>query len=240
MSDIETFPQLLKRAIKLSDKNNVEVAKELGVSPGAISHWLSGKTKVISPVHLQKLFEILPLDPDKALTALSLNTLPQKSNGQITVQGFKDNFVKIPDFASLEFSAGHGNEFYEQDLEEVDYVLYPMPFFQAYGINPEKCACYHVLGDSMEPTIKNGDRILVDKSQTDVIIDNGIYAIEIDNGLKVKRLIKQHDGSIIIKSDNSATYPNVVISAKDRDTYFKIIGRVIDSYTVHVRQIRPF
>lgn len=63
-----------------------------------------------------------------------------------------------------------------------------------------------VRGDSMEPTLKNGDMILVDNNPFTQLKD-GIYIINQDETIKVKRVEVLYDSIIKITSDNKIYEP---------------------------------
>jgi len=82
----------------------------------------------------------------------------------------------------------------------------------------------HVLGDSMEPTLSDGDEVLVDASDQGSRLRDGIYVLRADDALVVKRVTLKPGGrNITISSDNSA-YP----SWDDVDrSEIQVVGRVI-------------
>jgi hypothetical protein len=82
----------------------------------------------------------------------------------------------------------------------------------------------HVLGDSMEPTLSDGDEVLVDASDQGARLRDGIYVLRADDALVVKRVTLKPGGrKITISSDNSA-YP----SWDDVDrSEIQVVGRVI-------------
>lgn len=81
-----------------------------------------------------------------------------------------------------------------------------------------------VQGDSMSPTLSDGDDILVDRSDAAERLREGIYVLRRDDSLMVKRLaINPATRSVTIKSDNPA-YPDW----PDCDlATLAIIGRVV-------------
>ena len=81
-----------------------------------------------------------------------------------------------------------------------------------------------VLGDSMEPTLSNGDEVLVDASDHGSRLRDGIYVLRADDALVVKRIaIKPGGRQITIASDNPA-YP----TWHDMDrSDIHVVGRVI-------------
>lgn len=64
-------------------------------------------------------------------------------------------------------------------------------FMRREGLHADKCVLMRVVGDSMEPLIREGDTLLVDESEAGrTVKDNQIHVIGLDDALMVKRLIK--------------------------------------------------
>lgn len=88
----------------------------------------------------------------------------------------------------------------------------------------EMLAVITVDGDSMEPTLRPGDSVLVDLGQACPQRQDGIYVIRTDGGLHVKRLqIEFAAGKLTILSDNRQYEPQRGVSPDD----VTVIGRVI-------------
>lgn len=77
-------------------------------------------------------------------------------------------------------------------------------------------------GDSMEPTIRSGEVILIDRSQTSLRSADAIWAVTIGDIAQVKRLRPRASGAVEILSDNPAVPPDVAV-----DGELHIIGRVV-------------
>ena len=81
-----------------------------------------------------------------------------------------------------------------------------------------------VKGDSMAPTLADGDDILVDRADAMSGLRDGIYVLRLDELLMVKRIgLSPARGRVTIKSDNSAypTWDDVELAGVD------VIGRVV-------------
>ena len=81
----------------------------------------------------------------------------------------------------------------------------------------------------MEPVLFDGDKVLfrLEPDPKNVrIVDGAVYAISFCGDLKLKRLYRKADGSIIIRSDNPR-YPDETLSGEERDLLY-ILGRVIN------------
>lgn len=89
--------------------------------------------------------------------------------------------------------------------------------------DPAQLSLIRVEGDSMAPTLNNGDDIMVDSSAATSTFRDGIHVIRMDDVLMVKRLAKGPAGRLSVLSDNSAypDWPDIDGSA------VTIIGRVV-------------
>lgn len=82
-------------------------------------------------------------------------------------------------------------------------------------------------GNSMSPTIDNGDRLIVEHWDGNQIQDDKIYVFCYNNEVFVKRLSKNLD-EIIIKSDNPE-YRTRTISGKPVEELI-LIGKIIATF----------
>jgi phage repressor protein C with HTH and peptisase S24 domain len=91
------------------------------------------------------------------------------------------------------------------------------------GGSPAGLSVISVTGDSMMPTLSDGDDILVDCNDGADRLRDGIYVLRVDDMLNVKRLAMKPGGGFEIRSDNPA-YP----SWADCDlATLSVIGRVV-------------
>lgn len=93
--------------------------------------------------------------------------------------------------------------------------------------NADGLAALYAEGDSMEPTISDGARVVVDTK--DVRLREGIFAFRMGDELRVKRLRRWADG-VEVLSDNPRYDPERLSGeALDR---FAIIGRLLVAVTL--------
>lgn len=89
--------------------------------------------------------------------------------------------------------------------------------------SPQALRFIHGYGDSMDPTFADGDVLLVDSGVTDPKID-GVYVLEANDRIYIKRVRQRMDGSFEISSDN----PNVkTVDVLDGSKPVSVRGRVI-------------
>jgi phage repressor protein C with HTH and peptisase S24 domain len=92
------------------------------------------------------------------------------------------------------------------------------------GSAADELSIIRVEGDSMAPTLNDGDDILVDRAGCNEALRDGIYVLRVDDSLLVKRLAIHPLGkSVTVQSDNPA-YPDWPDCGLD-DVH--CIGRVI-------------
>ncbi|HVL30055.1 MAG TPA: S24 family peptidase [Sphingomicrobium sp.] len=92
------------------------------------------------------------------------------------------------------------------------------------GSRPDELSIIRVEGDSMAPTLNDGDDILVDRAGCTEALRDGIYVLRVDDSLLVKRLAIHPMGKrVTVQSDNPA-YPDWPDCSLDE---VHCIGRVI-------------
>lgn len=89
--------------------------------------------------------------------------------------------------------------------------------------NPANLRFIHGYGDSMEPTFIDGDVLLVDSGVQAIRVD-GIYVLEANERLYIKRVRQRMDGGFEISSDNSTVKTVDVLDGRNT---VKVLGRVV-------------
>jgi phage repressor protein C with HTH and peptisase S24 domain len=92
------------------------------------------------------------------------------------------------------------------------------------GIEPNQVLLEMAVGESMTPTIRDGNTLLVDTSDR-TFRNFGIYVLEINGQRLVKRVQRKHDGSLVLISDNAAYQPDSV--DKEAADAVVVVGRVV-------------
>lgn len=139
--------------------------------------------------------------------------------------GFSDSMdqgiIMIPSY-DVQVSAGYG-AFIEREWTD-NFMPFQSQFLKKLtASNPNHLAIITVMGDSMSPTLSEGDHILVDTCETTLKRD-GIYVIRNDELLSVKRIsVNPSTKLLAIKSDNPLYETWTAVNPKN----IHIIGRVI-------------
>ncbi|WP_130471793.1 S24 family peptidase [Candidatus Magnetaquicoccus inordinatus] len=132
------------------------------------------------------------------------------------------DFVLIPHIRA-EASLGAGADCYAND-DIIGHLAFKSVWLQKKRLNPKFLALIDAVGDSMAPTIGDGDLLLVDLRQKEPL-DNRIFVIRMDQQLYAKRLRFQPGNKLVIQSDN----PHSPAFAMDRaeSAGVDILGRVV-------------
>jgi phage repressor protein C with HTH and peptisase S24 domain len=129
--------------------------------------------------------------------------------------------VLVPKLA-IGASAGAGASI---DGEPVEGELAFDPrWLRGLGADPRALSIIRVEGDSMAPTLSDGDDIMVDGGDAAARLRDGIYVLRMDDGLMVKRVARAPGpGRLSVISDNPQ-YP----SWDDLPmTAVRLVGRVV-------------
>jgi SOS-response transcriptional repressor LexA len=112
-------------------------------------------------------------------------------------------------------------------INDIEALAGKVDFDEAWlrkmGLDPERLSLIRVEGDSMQPTLNDGDDIMVDTAAADRTPKKGIHVLRLDGTLMVKRLLPAKGGKLSIISDNPAYAPMEDVDAKQ----VTVIGRVV-------------
>ena len=106
-------------------------------------------------------------------------------------------------------SAGPGAENRDEKTEINIHYFSEMTVRHELNAQPENCHVIRVEGDSMEPTLRTGDRVMIDVSKT-LPTPPGLFVLHDGLGLVVKRLEHLHGSdpaTVRIISDNKRHEP---------------------------------
>lgn len=193
-----------------SAKTNKQLSILLGVSESGVKNW---KDRNVIPY---KEVCRTSLEYGVSIEWL-LNGTGEKYKGSDT-----SKLLEVPQY-SVHASAGGGSLVEAEPIEQ--HLTLSKEWLRREGINSNDLIGIYAQGDSMEPTITSGDSLLIDRERNMVSSGGGIYVINYDGELYVKRVQKLLDGRIAITSDNK-NHMSIEISKNDLEQ-LTIIGQVV-------------
>ncbi len=168
---------------------------------------------------LEKLAEVLDLE---------LYFGPPRETGTVyTTRIDHEDFAAIPRVdARLAAGGGAINTL----TENLGALAFRQDWLRERGISPAQACLLSVAGDSMSPTLHDGDLVMIDERRKQVR-NRRVYAlVDIDGSARVKRVELVPDQLIILTSDNPA-HPTETRSGPDMNR-LRILGEVV--WSAHV------
>lgn len=138
---------------------------------------------------------------------------------------YKPTLKKLPNAINIDMldvtaCCGSGNEVASEPV--IGTWQMPLVDFNAMSLtSPDNIKIIKAVGDSMTPTVQDGDYVFVDISNQ-YITSDGVYVLRLPTGLSIKRIQNGLSGDVTVRSDNPAYSP---ISAKLDE--IRILGRVV-------------
>lgn len=215
---------------KLKEKNlkQADIARATGKSTAAVTKWLRGEN-VPKAENLKAIAKLLEVSDEWLLTGKNLTVLENQDLQTLSewdeTTPIEEDEIEIPFFQNFSFDCGSGSV--GEALKAQSQALrISKATLRDLGIEKENAVATGASGDSMKPTIKDGDTIYLDLGRK-TIKDGKIFAICHGGLFVAKRLYNLPMGGVRIVSDNTAEYPEVLLTAEERkEQEFEVIGWV--------------
>ncbi|MGU3288478.1 XRE family transcriptional regulator [Acinetobacter radioresistens] len=225
---METLGTRLKQLRKEKKLTQQQLAEAIGVSKTSVIYWEKDEN---TPKHesLKALAKNLSTNVEwlltgKKIVSQSSQELQPLSEWDETTP-IEEDEIEIPFFQNFSFDCGSGSV--GEALKAQSQALrISKATLRDLGIEKENAVATGASGDSMKPTIKDGDTIYLDLGRK-TIKDGKIFAICHGGLFVAKRLYNLPMGGVRIVSDNTAEYPEVLLTAEERkEQEFEVIGWV--------------
>lgn len=133
-----------------------------------------------------------------------------------------DGFVAVP-YLEVRASAGRGRASLPAETVATSHFLFSEAWLRSLGVSAYEAELLQAQGDSMHPTIQDGDLMLVDRGYGEVV-HGKIYALVVNDLVVVKRVNILAVGGMMLISDNDR-YPSETIRG-DEINRLSFQGRV--------------
>lgn len=175
-----------------------------------------GKSKKPEPRTLRAVESVLCMAPETLVELV--HGAAVKPPVSETAVAADDDLVEVQ---QIDLAYGMGATFTDNPVN-VDLIRFPKSWLEAITHSPPALLTWaRGSGDSMEPTIHDGDIVLLDRSQRRVAVQDALWAFTIGDIGQIKRLRVKGDRMVIL-SDN----PNVPADEEFID-FVNIVARVI-------------
>lgn len=221
---MNTLAERLKIAREKTGLSQAQLAESIGVSQQSVAKIENGDT--LQPRKIKEIANVLGVSQKwlqlgiEENASLSDFVVGEAESASLDPAIFSD----IP-VLDVELSAGNGCE-----AEIVESVIDWFPIrrmdLRKAGVSATNARIVKIWGNSLLPVLNNGDHVAVDIAQTNPIRDGDLYAVRDGVLLRVKVLINQPDGGLIIRSFNKDEYPDEILTFNERRARIHVIGRV--------------
>ncbi|MBM4054940.1 MAG: hypothetical protein FJ264_09805 [Planctomycetes bacterium] len=201
------FSEVVERLREvLNTKSDDDVAKSLEITPQA---FFSFKKQNEIPSELLVRFCLLH--------QTSIDWLVKGE------QETTSEYVNIPTYNPKIFTG----EKTDETARKTEFIAFKNDWLQAeFGTNRTNLYLFNIEDDSMTPTLKDGDVVIVNKK--DNLLDrDGLYLLRIEGASFVKRVQRLPGGSIRMICDNSAYQPIEAKADQIENGEILVIGRVV-------------
>jgi phage repressor protein C with HTH and peptisase S24 domain len=204
----ESFLQRVFDATGISSQT--ELALALKINRSAITQ--ARKKGSIPEKWILQLYRKFGLNPDWI----------EKGVGQTYLRHFDINQTEFKNIPKVKARLCAGGGSFEVGSEIEGFYAFRQDWLKTKGAL-RHMVLMDIFGNSMEPELKDGDTVLIDESQKDILA-GALYAVGVDDTIMVKRLEK-HPHKLVLLSDNKDYAP---IYLKDEEINgVRIIGKVI-------------
>ncbi len=217
---MNTWSLRLNDALKARNKTAADLSRATGVSSAGVKKWVEGRV-------LQPKFDDVVAICD--YLDISANWLMKGVGAMVETEESGSNMIAL-DQVDIKGSCGYGVINFEEIPEIKKIYVTPAWFAKNFAFyNPSNIRIITAQGDSMSPEIEDGDAVFVDITDKENLRD-GIYLLQVDGELFIKRVQKLIKRRIALISTNKA-YKDIELDL-DSDIEVRTIGRVIKNLKV--------
>lgn len=221
----QTLANLVEQRLKALNTNAFAFEKAHGFPADALRSVLRGGKKAGTAINrAQEICRALGLE---------FYVGPPRAEMQAAAPIDTAGFAHLP-LVDARLAAGDGAR--NGDTEVLEHLAFREEWLRKQGLDPSQAVLARVHGDSMKPTLEQGDTILIDTSDAARRVEIRsrpparskvpIYAFRSGEDERVKRLLRPDPGTLIVLSDNPDWPPEIIAGQKLRQLELNIIGRV--------------
>ncbi len=222
----EIIGSRLEERMRAAGLNQTQLANAVGVKQPSIGRLISGETKETG-----KLLEL----------ARAVNSTAEYLTGAVddpaatssTVRAGRRSFTGAPsptiedlglvELKEVDLTLGAGATYItDRAVMEIKRYVPGAWLREMTRTDPKFLRAARVKGDSMKPTLSDGDIIVIDTHRTAIDEQDAVWSIAIAEIGMVKRIWANPDGSYKIKSDNPNVDPETAV-----DGEMFVIGQVV-------------
>jgi phage repressor protein C with HTH and peptisase S24 domain len=228
-ADREAFVTRLQRVVS-HWRSADRLARAMGVSPSAFRKWLKGEAEP-SRERLVALADAAGVGiawlakgegpPPRFREAPGPGGAGLRSDAGLDPRAF----LVLPKRADQAAAAAGAVTPAPPDPQASAFIAFGHDWIRrSFAIEPEDLMLETAVGESMQPTVQDGDLLLIDATDRR-FREFGIYVLEYAGQRLVKRVQRKLDGSLLLISDNTVYELERIPPERAREV--KVLGRVV-------------
>ena len=191
-----------------------DLSKKIGVSSKTIGRWESSERSPSGDV-LIKLASAL--DTTVSYLLGEADTPTESNAHEIT------DIIWVPVVSDrVKVCAGNGNAYPDVEWEVIDRQPFSAKDLSGYSWQGVEFVVMTVEGDSMEPIVGDGDKVLF--AENAEITTGDIAVVALDGSIFIRGVLFNKDESITLRPRNQ-DYPDMLIDPKEQEFY--VVGKVL-------------
>lgn len=196
-----------------------DVCRATGIPVPTIQKILSNNENINSDPAISRLLKLVGAADVTLHYVLTGETLQEGDYG-ITTNDAAANQRRLPVY-DVYASAGGGAQVFED--KPTGFLHFPSKYADSLG-SADSLEIVRVTGDSMEPSFKAGDQVMIDTSAS---LRDGVYVIRLDDQILLKRIQLLEPGKLRLISDNHIYPPQEIMYGDLPSVHFEIKGRAV-------------
>ncbi|HHF0461859.1 TPA: XRE family transcriptional regulator [Haemophilus influenzae] len=223
----QEFSERMMKIAKLKFNDNLSLfARAVGVVQPSLARWVKGEADP-TRTNLVKIAEASGVSLD--WLALGVGNMdgvePQAKKSEVNLIASNDEtFSVIEDCREVRISAGGGG--FNDEYKPYQTTKVEKAWLDSRRLKAEDCAMFLVSGDSMYPTLKDGEEIIVDRSKKE-LKDGKIFVLNNEGAMLVKKVQITYNGITLISQNTE--YAPIELNAEQANNLI-VIGQVVRGY----------
>ena len=223
----QEFSERMMKIAKLKFNDNLSLfARAVGVVQPSLARWVKGEADP-TRTNLVKIAEASGVSLD--WLALGVGNMdgvePQAKKSEVNLIASNDEtFSVIEDCREVRISAGGGG--FNDEYKPYQTTKVEKAWLDLRRLKAEDCAMFLVSGDSMYPTLKDGEEIIVDRSKKE-LKDGKIFVLNNEGAMLVKKVQITYNGITLISQNTE--YAPIELNAEQANNLI-VIGQVVRGY----------
>lgn len=199
----ENIGKRIKRLLEIKNGGNQsELARFVGVTSQAVQQWIADETSPRGK-NLTRAADFLGVSPaELRFGDAALKSTANAQTAAYTLESAHESNEKCYEIEYWDARGSCGGGVLNGDTQPKGKMVKEASWFTKFGVRPHDAMVVYADGDSMADFIVDGDMVIFNRSKI-TPKSGSIFLIEHPDGLRIKQLRREIDGTWVLESRNS-------------------------------------